>query len=214
MSKRSILAAAVIGLLIGLPALADAYSYDSIQANLLDGSPDTSFVDGTLTIASGIGGGQLTLNDPTPLPGTVTDLDLNLTTNFIAPIQGTMPLQALFGGGSFSLTFKYDGVDHFIEGPIGGMVFYVSAPQFISGEGLFAALFDLPGSNDWAPAPLESSIKSLTLSFDQDLSDYQWDEPLDNHLETSLTLYPDDTAVPGPAALLLLLPGMALLRRK
>ena len=86
--------------------------------------------------------------------------------------------------------------------------------RYVAGEGLFQAAYDLPGSNDW-PAPLQSSIKSLTLAFGCDLGEFDWETgALDCPLETLMTLYPDDSAAPGPATLLLLIPAAALLRRR
>ena len=213
MSFRNVIGAVVVGLLVVLPAQAE---YSSIQANLVNGVPDTVYVGGVMTIDSNDSTSQLTLNDPSPLGGTVSNIDLGLATTFHHVYFDGPQLKAVFSGGNFSLAFDYDSNPYYIQGPISNMVFWVSgtgSTSYIDGEGLFDAIFDLPGSNDW-PAPAQSSIKSLTLTFGTDLAEFDWSTDLDQHNETVLTLYPNDSAIPGPATLLLLLPGMALLRRR
>jgi len=216
MLRRTIITTAVLGLMVALPAQA---TYTSIQANLLDGVPETDYTAGVLTIDSAsVPTTQLTLNDPDPLLGTVTDMDLDLVTYFNYVFMDGETVKSIFTGGNFSLTFNYDSSPYYIEGPISNMVFYVSSAtpslSYIAGEGLFQAAYELPGSDNW-PAPLQSSIKSLTLAFGCDLGEFDWAEgALDCPLETLMTLYPDNSAAPGPAALLLLIPGAALLRRR
>jgi hypothetical protein len=213
MSVRGCLTAVTVTLLLTLSAQAE---YTSIQANLLNGVPDTVYIDGVMTIDSSDTTSQLTLNDPSQLGGGVSNVSLGLTTTFHHVYWDGPQLKAVFSGGDFSLAFDYDTSPYYIEGPISNMVFWVSgtgSTSYIDGQGLFDAVFDLPGSNDW-PAPAQSSIKTLTLTFGRDLGEFDWGSDLDGHNETVLTLYPDDSAIPGPATLLLLLPGVALLRRR
>jgi hypothetical protein len=203
----------VVLLLLALPTQAE---YTSIQANMLDGLPDTNYTNGVMTIDSSTATSQLSLYDPSPLSGAVSSFDLDLVTSFHHVYWDGPQLKAVFSGGNFSLYFDYDATPYHIQGPISNMVFWVSGTgptSYIDGQGLFDAIFDLPGSNDW-PAPAQSSIKSLTLAFNTDLSTFDWEDDLSGPMETVLTLYPDDSAIPGPATLLLLLPGAALLRRR
>ena len=183
---------------------------------MLNGVPDTVYVNGVMTVDSNDSTSQVTLNDPGQLGGNVSNINLNLTTTFHHVYWDGPQLKAVFSGGDFSLAFVYDASPYYIEGPISNMVFWVSdtgSTSYIDGQGLFDAVYDLPGSNDW-PAPAQSSIKSLTLTFGRDLAEFDWGSDLDGHNETVLTLYPDNSAIPGPATLLLLLPGLALLRRR
>jgi hypothetical protein len=216
MSFRSLIGAIAVGLLVVIPAQAE---YTSIQANMLNGIADTEYVGGVMTIDTLDTTSQLTFYDPgpTPLADLVSgNVDLDLTTTFHHVYWDGPDLKAVFSGGSFSLAFTYDSNPYYIQGPISNMIFWVSGTgvnSYIDGEGLFDAAYDLPGSGDW-PAPLQSSIKSLTITVGTDLSDFDWSTPLQDHNETVLTLYPDDSAIPAPATLLLLLPGLALLRRR
>ncbi|UCG33192.1 MAG: hypothetical protein JSU68_00895 [Phycisphaerales bacterium] len=214
MSFRRVIGAVAVCLLVVFPAQAE---YTSIQANMLNGIADTVYSGGVMTIDTNDSTSQLTLNDPGPLADLVEgNVDLDLTTTFHHVYWDGPDLKAVFSGGNFSLNFTYDSNPYYIQGPISNMIFWVSgtgANSYIDGEGLFDAVFDLPGSNDW-PAPLESSIKSLTITVGTDLSEFDWSTPLMDHNETVLTLYPDNSAIPGPATLLLLLPGVAVLRRR
>ena len=49
-----------------------------------------------------------------------------------------------------------------------------------------------------------------------DLSEFDWygDDLVGGRIESLVTFLPDESGVPGPATLLLLLPGVALLRRR
>ncbi|UCG33193.1 MAG: hypothetical protein JSU68_00900 [Phycisphaerales bacterium] len=213
MSTRGILASLVVAFLLVLPAKAE---YTSIQANMLDGLPDTNYTNGVMTISSNTATSQLTLNDPSALGGTVTNFDLDLVTTFHHVYWDGPDLKAVFSGGDFSLSFDHESTPYYIQGPISNLVFWVSGvgeTSYIDGQGLFDAVFDLPGSGDW-PAPAQSSIKSLTMAFHTDLSEFDWESNLTGPMETVVTLYPDDSAIPGPATLLLLVPGVALLRRR
>jgi hypothetical protein len=131
--------------------------------------------------------------------------------------------KAYFTGGNVSLTFQYDDdndglnwTSHELSGPIEQMVFNVTSTTTIAGAGLFDALtVSLPGSGIW-PAVDLSTIKSLSVVFGGDLSTFDWyeDELTDGRIESLVTFLPDESGVPGPATLLLLLPGVALLRRR
>ena len=129
--------------------------------------------------------------------------------------------KAFFTGGDVSLTFDYDdGVNpitsHELSGPIEQMVFNVTSTTTIAGAGLFDALTaNLPGSGVW-PALDLSTLKSLTVVFGGDLSEFDWygDDLVGGRIESLVTFLPDESGVPGPATLLLLLPGVALLRRR
>ena len=96
------------------------------------------------------------------------------------------------------------------------MVFTVTGTTTIAGQGLFDAVTALlPGSGIW-PAVDLSSLKSLTVVFGGDLSTFDWyqDDLTGGRIESLVTFLPDESGVPGPATLLLLLPGVALLRRR
>lgn len=153
--------------LVGMCAPSALAAYDSIEHNLFNGIPDTSYrsdlPDKPFIIHEedqGWGPGestQVTLNNPgviTP-PYYVRNKVVHLETYFQGydptplPVeQGDWPYgRALFTGGSFSLTFEYstDGTTwtaHHIDGPIVGM--YVGVKEYqvghytlFKGTGLF-----------------------------------------------------------------------------
>jgi hypothetical protein len=209
---------AVVVLLVAAQAAFGAY--ESIQHNLLDATPDTGFdvSTGVLTIDQGPGANNLTLNDPTALPGTVTlgDFYLQTTLSGYNPLNGA----AVFTGGSLMLTFNYDGLPYHIGGPIAGMELLVTGTgpdsSIIQGEGLWDAqdLEVLPGSNNWPDAGDFSSIKHITLAFGSNLGTWNWDSSISG-ANTSYQLYPTPDAVPEPSALALLaVGGLALIRRR
>jgi hypothetical protein len=214
MRKTSALLSVLAAFALAAPALAD---YTSIQANLIDLVSDTSFDGTTLSVMSNTAN-NLTLNDPTSIGGSITNLVLNLETYFDSVFFNPGP-KALFVGGNVSLTFDHNGSPYELSGPISGMVFQITttSPTLsqISGEGLFDAFADLPGSNIW-PATGLSSIKSLTFAFQMNLAGFDWENGTleGGRIESLMTFLPDDSAVPAPAALALLLPGFALLRRR
>ena len=214
--KRFGFATIIVCLLVGVPTAQGAYS--SIQLNMVDTNPDTTYSGGVLDIADTplIG---LTLND-TGAIGAISNIMFSLTTNYLfsrpsgASVTGD---EAVFGGGSVTLSFDEDGVGKSISGPITNMIWFVTATGAVSrvaGEGLFSAVFDLPGSNDW-PAPDMSSITALSLAIGINLDGFDWaTDELQGNVQSQVTLFPDDRAIPGPAALFVMLPGVLLLRRR
>ena len=191
-------------------------------ARIYDKTNDTSFDANTLSLSWSSASLNLTLNDPGPLLGTVSNVTVELET-FLSSTNGQ---EAIFTGGDFSLRFDFDGTagqTYGIEGPIVAMKFSVdSGPAFstIDGEGQFdATTINLPGSNSW-PATGRSSIDSLTLGLQIDLSDFLWDSTIGENgpsgsLQTQYSLVPDEVAFPEPTSLLLLgLGSLALLKRR
>lgn len=215
----------ILGVLAGLVLVAPASAqYTSIQHNLLDGFGDSSFdpntgafiIDADAALAPGVN--NLTLNDPAALTGTITNTRIHIETTF-NQIIGT---QAQFVGGTLSLTFDFDGIPREISGPITGMLF--DPPQQLSptvwkidGIGRWTATtVNLPGSGNWPDGGGFSSLDSLTLAFNQNLAGFDWEnDALDGRVESQYSLYPNDSATPEPASLLLLaLGGAAVLRRR
>lgn len=218
MKGRSVLCVVAIGALVSVaqPAFAD---YTGIQHNLFDSVYDTTFVDGTLSVVGD--SDLLTLSDPDALGGAITDAHVELETYFHhveEPAPGD--LKAVFWGGDYALTFKYDGTPYEISGPVLAMDFrFNDLPEpaeldMIDGEGLFtAAIKDLPGSGVWPDGGGYSSIDSLTIVFD---AGTMWDWYQDfNEGETIYSLAPNDGAAPEPAAMVLLAAGaLGMLRRR
>ncbi len=212
--------AVIIALVCAGPAMAD---YTSIVHDLTDGSPDTSYSGGNLTINST--STQLFLQDPTTLAVSPTNVDVSLSTTFSSfnpAAQPGFPLgSATFTGGSYSLTFDI-GIDSYeISGPVTAIVLGVtsagSGGSIIEGSGLFdATTVDLPGSNNWPAAGL-STIDTITLSIGIDLTGLDWNPQTTNlsNGETLYTLLPNDSGLPEPASLMLLMAGVfGLVRRR
>jgi hypothetical protein len=228
MKGKGVVAFAAMAMLFAVPAYAADNQYASIVHNLINGVNDTSFdhntgvftVDSTAT-------NQITLNDPSPLTGTISNSHILLTTTFnsVEVIQGTP--RGKFTGGSLSLTFDYDAdgagpglpTSHEISGPITALWFQISqAGSFGRLDGLgrwTASTVNLPGSNDW-PATTFSSIDTLTIDFNDPLTNFNWEtDDLSDRAETQYTLLPTDVAIPEPGTIALLAFGsLALLRRR
>jgi hypothetical protein len=200
-------------------------AYDSIQHNLFTNfNGNTSFNPGTGEfLVTETTSNLLTLNDPLPLTGVVTNAQTTISTFF----QGIVPgPAALFTGGSISLTFDYDpdgaGPDpvgsYGISGPITGMFFEVTAGPNSSIDGLgrwTATTVNLPGSGIWPDGGGFSSIDSLSVAFAQDLTGFDWASELQGDIRTLYSLFPDDRAIPEPAtAALVAFGALALIRRR
>jgi hypothetical protein len=225
--RKTICAAIGALMFVGTPAMAQ---YASIVHNMLDGTLDTSFNAGVLTINSA-SSQNVNLLDPGPggLPGTVSNAVFNLTSTF----NGFDGPQAQFVGGNLSLTFDYEDLDtnivtnHEISGPITGLLFNLPAliaPGIyqIDGVGRWTATTkNLPGSTEvggsgiWDDGGGFSSIDSLTLTFGEDLSSFDWANDVVNNGETNYQLFPNDSAVPEPTTIALLAIGaVGLIRRR
>ena len=200
-------------------------AYESIEHNLLDNVGDTFFDAGTGALTVSAVNSNLTLNDPGPLGGVVTNGAVSLNTTMVPGSYDPITHKATFTGGDFAMTFDYNSSPYEISGPIGAMVMQIDgAPglSYMYGQGFWtAATKTLPGSNDWPDGGGFSSITSLSLAIGIDLSLYEWNQnmggPLvgDGGIETLYQLWPDDRAVPEPAALILLgLGGLLAVRRR
>lgn len=215
-------------LMAGLSQYAMAVGFDSIQHNLIDGINDTTYDGSTGRLAASSNSTALTLNDNGGIlhpngPTVVTNVQANIETFFHSQLS---PATAKFTGGSLLLSFDFDpdGAgpspvgSYSIGGPITAMEFTVNivTPTFstIDGEGLWnATTVNLPGSGQWLDGGGFSSIKSLTLAFGIDLTGFDWSSPTavaggtvgPGILESQYALTPDQTAVPEPASIMLLL---------
>ncbi|MCB9866472.1 MAG: PEP-CTERM sorting domain-containing protein [Phycisphaerales bacterium] len=228
--KAKIISLGLAGVLLLVASPAHA-AYSSIQHNLFDTQPDTTFnpVNGAFTI-SATNAGLLTLTDTSALTGAISNIQIDLVTYFNTVLPSG---EAKFLGGSLSLSFDYDPpgappVDSFnISGPINGMFFSIKqlGPNSkIDGLGRWIATnVDLPSQNGvdagiWpvaAPPNNFSSIDSLTIAFAQDLTAFDWTTPLTGRVESLYSLYPDGRAVPEPTTLALLVcASVGLLRRR
>jgi hypothetical protein len=207
----------ILGALAALSVFAGSALADisSIQHNLQGGGADASFNPGTgvLTIASNVNN-TLTVNETgVNIGGSVTNAAVTLETN-LSSFSGN---SATFTGGTITLQFNYDGIPRAIGGPIAGMEFnFVHLGGNVGqmdGEGLFSADFvNLPGSGIWPDSGGLSSIDSLTLTFDTPAG-WNWMDGF-NAGETVYSLLPNDSAVPEPATLALILGGGLLMVRR
>ncbi|MCP4245947.1 MAG: PEP-CTERM sorting domain-containing protein [bacterium] len=230
MKGRSILVALLLGaaLMMAQPASA---AYISISDNLVEGVPDTFFDagSGVLNIQA-TGTNLITLNDVPAIPAgyTISNSSTMLLNTTLSHVDGD---GAHFVGGFYSLTFEYTPsgggatTSHAIGGSVAGMRFTVNvvSPTFstINGEGLFHAYPppNLPGSNVWPDGGGLSSLDSVTLALDADLTGWNFDAPIpqgdpDGRLETFYSIFPDERAIPEPATLGLLACGALLLARR
>ncbi len=217
--KKTLGAVAVL-MFVASPALAQ---YGSIAHSLFtDAGFNTSFNAGVLNISSSNPGVSLFDPGPGTLPGSVSNVQFDMTSSFTGFDLG----KAQFTGGSISLTFDYtDGgtTSHEISGPITGLLFDFPV-ETAPGSGIYridgigrwtATTKNLPGSGNWDDGGGFSSIDSLTLNFGQDLSSFDWANDVASNGKTAYQLFPNDSAVPEPATLALLsLGAFAVLRRR
>jgi hypothetical protein len=189
---------------VGVPSAWGAYS--SIQHNLLDGVPDTSYSGGVLRVESPIGANNdVALNDSAlGTPTGAVNVSVYLETYYVRydPIRG-----AIFDGGAFSLRFDYGGTTgqtYEISGPIdtfealvtgAGPVYWV-----IEAEGIWqSTTVNLPGSNYWPAQAGWSSFRTGTIAVPEDLSAFDWASDSFDTGEFVYTLVP----YPEPATLAL-----------
>lgn len=210
----------VFGEVCAAPVSAD---YASIQHSVFNGVDDTHFdaATGVLSIHATTSN-LLWLNDPTPLVGVVSNTVFDLQTTFDRFMsQG----RAWFTGGTLALSFDFDdgggAMSCHISGPIGFMRFEISqvgALSRIDGLGHWnATSWGLPGSNSWDqfqpdnPRPGFSGTDSLSIAFDDDLTDFNWDRDITGRVESQYSIFPGVplSGPPEPATFGLLFFGMA-----
>jgi hypothetical protein len=170
--------------------------YVSIEHNLVDGVPDTSYEDRILTLQSALDvNNNIVLNDPTPLPALVGKASVDLSTTFSS--YNPASNRATFSGGSFSLSFDYNGVAGYgIVGLVRQMHFevFVDAPTYsrIEGFGSFKATsLTLPGSNAWPSGLGISEFDQLTIVLPgQDLTGFDWTTDVFEDVESIYVLAP------------------------
>jgi hypothetical protein len=169
--------AGVVFTALSPPALA---IYQTIEHNLLDGIPETSYTGGVLSLSSPAdANNDVFLYDPVQLPGVVTNTSVSLTMSFDGYDVHTG--RAVFSDGIFSLKFDYNGVAGFeLSGPVHLMLLevFVDSPSlsFVFGEGLFTAeTVNLPGSNEWPDGGGRSLFDHLGIAFPGvDLTGFDW----------------------------------------
>jgi hypothetical protein len=211
------ISAAVLALLVPQVAFG---AYTSIAHNLLGGPGDTTYTSGVLHIYEANVHIPTLYVDSVALTGTVSEavVDLSATYNHFDPTRGTYGT-AVFAGGSFSLSFKYDGQPYSIGGPIDGMLVnldsYTAGISKLVGEGRWTATTkNLPG-DVWDDHAGFSSIHALTLEIGKDLRGFQWNTDIAGAGQTSYNIEPNAAAIPEPAGLVLLALGaVGLLRRR
>lgn len=232
MKERGIiyLTAGVVALL----ALPTYGTITSVQHSLIDGQPDTAYnaTTGVFTVAK-TNANVLSVNeDGTKVTGTVSNAAVSLVTYFDS--YDSVNKIGKFKGGSYMLTFDFDdgggggAVSYQLSGSIAGMQFKVTQVlagpiSKIEGQGLWKAIVkDLPGiagphTGVWNDGGLRSSINSMTLAFNYDLTNYNYQDfsVTDGRIETQYQLWPSPVAVPEASTVVLLAAGaMGLIRRR
>lgn len=205
--------------------------YTSILHNLTGSPNDTSFDGSVLRIVQSPANNLTLYTNAGQKSGSVTDCSVNMYTTLQYYDPSTSDPNypsgyAWFEGGFFSLSFMFDGLGPYsISGPID--VFKVGvtevkypgtsyATSTVTGEGRWeATTVNLPGPDQWVTGPDGwSGIHSLTLAIGTDLSNWDWSGQF-NRGNTQYNISPRANAIPEPAAaLLLLLGGAGLLRRR
>lgn len=225
MIKKAMVSLVALGAIV-LPATLAVGQVTSVQANLFTGANDTNFDGSTLTVSEASVLDLVTVNEASALSGYI-NMSLDLTTNFDSVVLNTS-VWGKFIGGSVSLKFD-DGVNFYeLGGPIDVLLVKIDFATGggtpiaqLSAEGLFQAVTaNLPmnPSGNWPV--LTSSLKGLIFQVGQDLTSYQWDnaggpDPWTGDAESQWQFIPDDSAVPEPTTLaLLVLGGIAALRRR